>query len=744
MPTQRKIDFRYAPAVRWTCIGRPDDPYKTLVSENGALLYDFDREGSVHGTFRFKRIVAFAIQTDHQPVSITQKTESACIPVVRTTLHYPKATLTLTAFGHRHDDGRRTDVVRWSIQAADGVDAFLTGLRLEAQKLGRRFLPATVAPGQRIYAIDEASVPRRRGLDETTRVLREDPAVDPPGPLAFVSSPQPLQLASAFDFGPASGLAMAPDLVRPGQSLQGALIFPLDHEQVDGLDWEWSGRALADERRFWTGYDLQPLGMEIPDPDVMDMVVACARNIMQAREIKDGLPEFQVGPTVYRGLWVIDGHFLLESAQYLGHADDAFRGIDALLRRADESTGAIEEMSFHTKETGIALATLVRQCELMDDMARLDSLWSVVQRAVDYIQALRQAAWELDPDAPEYGLMPASFGDGGLGGIRAEYTTTLWTLVGLKEVARAARRLDRDDDAGRFQAAFDDLMQAFREHAQRDMKTLPDGVPYLPMMMPGSGDHHWIPDYPDDPPPWHRVNPGTATWAFAQAIYPGELFAPDDLLVQNLCHLLDLIDDEEGIPAETGWLPYQAVWNYAASFYAHVWLFSGDPSKAIDYLYDFANHATPTRVWREEQSFARSHQGQIVGDMPHNWASAEFIRLVRHLLVFERGETLELLPALPAEWLKPGHPLRLERTPTRFGPVSLSLEIDAHGQGRIDILLDSAWTHRPDRCKLYIPNTLKTGIREVMVNEQPVALDSEGAVELPVIDRISVRGVFDS
>ncbi len=33
--------------------------------------------------------------------------------------------------------------------------------------------------------------------------------------------------------------------------------------------------------------------------------------------------------------------------------------------------------------------------------------------------------------------------------------------------------------------------------------------------------------------------------------------------------------------------------------------------------------------------------------MPHNWASAEFIRLVRHLLILERGDELHLLEGLP-------------------------------------------------------------------------------------------------
>lgn len=742
MTAHRKINFRYEPAVRWTCIGRPDDPYKTLVSAEGTLLYDFERDMYHSTTFRFKQTVAFRLQTDRRPIEITQQTESARAPVIKTTFRYPKATLELTAFGHQHHGDRRTDVVLWTIHTNGHTDAFLTGLWLQVQALERRYVPATLAPGQRIYAVEATNMPQASATGDLFRLPEPDDRAEPPGPLAFVSSPQPLQVTSPFDFGPASGLMTEPVLVRPGELWQGALIFPLNHDQTDGLNFEWATQAQTAERQFWHGYNLQPLTMELPDPDVAAMVTACARNIMQAREIKDGLPEFQVGPTVYRGLWVVDGHFFLEAAHYLGLADEAFRGLKALLRRVDEETGAIEEMKFHSKETGIALATLVRQVELAGDPERLNSLWPVIRRAVDYIQSLREASNERGPTAPEYGLMAPAFGDGGLGGMRAEYTTPLWTLIGLKEVARIAPQLGHTDDAARFQAAFDDLLKAFREHAERDMQVLADGTPYLPMLKPGSGEHHWLPDYPGPPEPWHRANPGTATWALAQAIYPGQLFAPDDPLVQNFCHLLDRLDDEEGIPAATGWLPYQAVWSYAASFYAHVWLYAGRPDKAIDYLYAFANHATPTRVWREEQSLAHTQHGQFVGDMPHNWASVEFIRLVRHLLVFERGNELELLPALPPEWLAAGRALRLERTPTRFGPVSLSLHLDAGGKGLIEIGLDPDWSLHPDRCVLHVPGAAKTKTSQVRVNDQPVTVTGNGTIELPITNYITVKGSF--
>lgn len=733
---KRTIDFRYAPRQAWTCIGRPDDAYKSIVTQDGALVYGYDANLS------FRRIIAFRLATDVMPLERRQWTETARVPIVHTTIRYPRATLELRAIGHRHDGDHRTDVIHWTVQAVDRTDrgatlasneGLLTALWIEAREHGRKFLPATHLPGREIYAVDLDRLPDKPSVEPLVQSV-EAQEVDPPGALAFASIPFELEVTRSYDFGPSSALRTPLTWLEPGQSARGAIAVPLNHEETAGFDLAWADGAVEDERRFWQGYDLQPLALELPDPDVTDMMTACARNILQAREVKDGLPEFQVGPAVYRGLWVVDGHFLLESARYLGHESASEQGIGALLRRV-RPTGAIEQFPYHTKETGIALATLVRQHELTGDLDGLRQYWPIVQRAVEYIDRMREESKARGPDAPEYGLMPRSFGDGGLGGLRAEYTTTLWTLVGLKQIAWAADRLGFLEDAERFRTSFESLLGAFREHAEADMKTLPDGTRYLPMVKPGSGEHNIVADFAGEPQPWQRVNPGTATWALAHAIYPGEVFAPEDPIVAAFCRLLDTLDDEEEIPIETGWLPFRSVWSYSASFYAHVWLYAGRPDKAVDYLYGFANHAYPTRVWREEQSLHATHHGQIFGDMPHNWASAEFIRLCRNLLVMERGEGLELLVGLPAEWLRHDAPVRLEATPTRFGPVDLQVRSVADDEVEVEIHTGEDWPTRPQWCRVHVH---RLGVVEAVEVDGRAATVDGGVLDIPVQGRVRI------
>jgi hypothetical protein len=110
-----------------------------------------------------------------------------------------------------------------------------------------------------------------------------------------------------------------------------------------------------------------------------------------------------------------------------------------------------------------------------------------------------------------------------------------------------------------------------------------------------------------------------------------------------------------------------------------VWLWQGDGAKAARCLYAMANHASPLLAWREEQP-PRGEPFREVGDMPHNWASAEFVRLAVHLLAIDRGSELHLLQGLPTAWTRPGMVTRLDGVATPFGPLHMTLAVDEDGR----------------------------------------------------------------
>ncbi len=171
--------------------------------------------------------------------------------------------------------------------------------------------------------------------------------------------------------------------------------------------------------------------------------------------------------------------------------------------------------------------------------------------------------------------------------------------------------------------------------------------------------------------------PQRAQWAFCHGVYPGQLFEKNDPLVAGNLAML-AATEQEGMVYGTGWAA-AGFWNYFASFYGHAWLWQGNGLKASESLYAFANHAAPTLAWREEQS-PKGKPFAKVGDMPHNWASAEFIRLTMHLLALDRGNELHLLEGMPAAWAKPGMITALNGAATPFGPLSFTLSISEDGK----------------------------------------------------------------
>jgi hypothetical protein len=129
----------------------------------------------------------------------------------------------------------------------------------------------------------------------------------------------------------------------------------------------------------------------------------------------------------------------------------------------------------------------------------------------------------------------------------------------------------------------------------------------------------------------------------------------------------------EDVPVETGWIWHDGLWTYGAAFAAHAYLWAGERAWASRTFHGFLNHASPLRAWREEQPLRNALGVEYVGDMPHNWASAECVLYLRHMFALEDGPGLRLLEGLGPGELAAGGPFSLNGSPTRFGRLNLAL-----------------------------------------------------------------------
>jgi hypothetical protein len=626
------VDFRYMPPEWQTAICLPDDPYKSIVDKSGELLYHYNR--IVGGTDRFRTRIAVRIADD--VVWKKQQLHSPRVPIVRTYLTADGLEVTQEAFAVT-DRLKPTDPAK--PQARTRNDLILVHIKNTGAE------PRLIKP--QLIVNTDTGFDFRSSAQQLVINNHE----------TITASLKMMGLAEENDS--TRGVIQLESLTIPAGKTETFLVLYSGGDKIV-LEPATVEQALASRDRavaYWQKVALPYGRVQVPDAGIQALIDSSIRNIWQAREVKDGLPAFQVGPTCYRGLWIVDGAFLLEAATILGAGDQARSGV-AYEMKFQQPDGGIRVIKNYHKENGIVLWTCVRHAQLTQDKAWLESMWPNLERIAEYIKQLRIRTYENDSPLDD-GLNPAGFPDGGIGGKHYEYTNPYWNLLGLRAFIQAAQWLDKSEQAAVWQEEYDDFMAAFRRASARDMRSDEHGNRYLPTRMDG------------------KDLPQRGQWAFCHAIYPGQIFAADDALVAGNMAMLEATE-REGMVYGTGW-DKKGIWNYFASFYGHAWLWQGNGRKAAQSLYAFANHAAPMLVWREEQSL-KGEKYKKVGDMPHNWASAEFIRLTVHMLALDRDNELHLFEGLPKEWVQAGMVTKLNGVATPFGKLYLTLKVDDSGK----------------------------------------------------------------
>lgn len=638
------VDFRYAPADFQSTICFPDDAEKTVLGKRGDLRYDFP-SSPFAGIDQFGTIVEFSLAGMGRDAWREQRMEAPGVPIVHTRLERAAASFDLIAFATRREGEGRVDNVLMEIRPKAGEVLAAPMVRIgscEQYKLGE-------SSGKIINVLKgEDAKPATPWM--SCIPLNAFPST---GDLFWWQDEGGYELR--LEHGTAKVDAPLRYLFRIAQNGAGKMETAVSPDDL-----------LKELREYWRNWRAFGGQVDWSVPGAKgDFLVACARNIQQAREVKDGHLVFEVGPTVYRGMWIVDGNFLLEAARYLGYDEDVDKGLLSEWTHQVASGQIIASAGKeHYKDTAIAMFTLVRACELKQDWGLLRQLAPQVGHAIEFLIALRDEARKGNSPNGKYGILAPGFPDGGIGGVHDEFTNTLWALAGLRAVVRANKNL-RLADLNRAAGFYAELKSAFDNAARNEMVADPRGFRYLPMLMR------------EDPAmrenAWDRPRPQSAQWALSQTIFPGEVFAKDSAIVRGHIALMQACTQED-IPAETGWLHHEGVWTYNAAFVAEVYLWAGLRDWAHRTFTGYLNHASPLHAWREEQPLQTALLGMLWGDMPHNWASAECVRYLRHALVLEDDQKLRILDGLAAEDARLRQPFALTETPTRFGRIALEVE----------------------------------------------------------------------
>jgi hypothetical protein len=98
------------------------------------------------------------------------------------------------------------------------------------------------------------------------------------------------------------------------------------------------------------------------------------------------------------------------------------------------------------------------------------------------------------------------------------------------------------------------------------------------------------------------------------------------------------------------------------------------PQAANEVLLNLFRHRRPA-AWHvlAEVVHSRERHDGYLGDMPHTWIGAEYVRAVFGMLMREGDDRLHLIPGAPPSWLE-GPGLRIGKLPTAYGPLSMSAQ----------------------------------------------------------------------
>ncbi|RYY55645.1 MAG: hypothetical protein EOO09_09610 [Chitinophagaceae bacterium] len=462
-------------------------------------------------------------------------------------------------------------------------------------------------------------------------------------------------------------------------------------------------QMLASEA-WWKKNSPSSAAISVPDKGIQAMVTASIRNIFQARDIRRGAKSFHVGPTQYRGLWLADGTYLLEVGTMLGYTKDVRSCID-YLTHFQLPDGGFEMITTFHKENGLVPIMLIRHAMLTQDKKWLADNWPVIEGCLKRINYLRGIALQ-DSTKPYYGLLPNGNVDGGIQHGN-DYSNTEYCLSGIKWAVNAAKWLGKTEQAATWEADYKNWLAFFINKARKDIRQDEKGNTYLPVMINNEQNHE----------------AQRGQWAFAQSVYPGQLFDETPELHKWAEQTVDMLGDHlvEGEVISTGWMT-GGLWSYFSSFYGHAMQWLGKTQGIPQLLYDFANHSSPTMVWREEQKPVGKGSDEV-GDMPHNWASAEFIRMVVHMIQLDRGKDLHLLEAFPRQWAQAGNTTKLNGIATPFGRINFEFAVNSAGDaGKLKLtFLDNVTL--PENVVVHKENWTTAGGKETIPGKKIIELN---------------------
>jgi hypothetical protein len=401
------------------------------------------------------------------------------------------------------------------------------------------------------------------------------------------------------------------------------------------------------------------------------------------------------GPLAHDAFWVRDAAYIGQALERVGYSAENLATLEALLttQRDDGSFPAITDargsrVVDEWDAPGQAIGALVAHYRFAHDRDWLARVYPSIARAAGFIDALRGRTLTEEPETRS--LMPANISAEDLGSASwHHYWDDLWAIAGYREAAFAALSVGQTSDATEFSARADDLQRVVLDsvgtvQARTGIRFVPNG--------------------PED------VVTSAMARGTTPAVWPIRSLqgvpAADLLRGSFSAYFRTWLEPQNG-----GYRHVEdTLWPYGGLGIAHAMLRLGMLERTHQVLDWTLGHQTLPGTYAWGEAINARTGGLELGDMPHSWAAAELISLLRDMIVAEQDGALLVNSGAPDSWLLPGEHIILKNAPTEYGSVNISLvRSDTELTIRLDGVPPAGWRVRlPGRPDAVLPSGSQT------------------------------------
>jgi len=408
---------------------------------------------------------------------------------------------------------------------------------------------------------------------------------------------------------------------------------------LSSIDFSKAMGATVDK---WEGILSRGLQIRLPERKVVDTFRSSLVYDMMARDhVGDNYIQ-TVNKLQYHAFWLRDGAHIMNAYDVAGYLDLVRQSLPFFLK-FQKPDGLFISQSGQYDGWGQALWAFGLYYQFSHDRAFAHSVFPAVLRAVHWLERARES----DP----LHLMPATNPHD------AEFTKVVahvsghnfWGLDGLRGAIILAKAVGTDQDVREFQQDYNNyhevLINKLREVTSEDNGYIPPGIDVQ----------------------------GGQDWGNMDTLYPEVLLPPFDPMVTGTIRATRA-KYGEGLMTYAGRLHH-----YITMKNTEAELVRGEQEQAVKDLYAVLVHTSSTNAGWEVGPLPWTTRDFGEDLAPHGWFAAEYIILLRNMLLREEGNELHLLSALSPAWCKPGDSIVVDNAPTFFGGLGLKAMFSAHG-----------------------------------------------------------------